>query len=329
MIATTRARLQFLGAASLVYGAAALMARHYTHEPAVAVAALLDIMITVPVLAFFLLVRRGIAKWTLPLLLVAAGMSAGLVLVPDSSLGEFAVWRQDAWVGLRRLMLGVIGGRALLALESWRYQTDQPQPLTALKQLTGSGMLAHMLMQEAQVQRLGLLGWRRRPAQQGQIFTQHQTSSLSGLLITLAALLIAETVGLHLLLSLWNPALAWMATAASLYALVWLSALYQSVRLHPTVLDGQRLTIGAGMNGTVEIGLDQISRIDLVQSANHRQVDYLRGAVMTEANLLIALKYPAMAVDLGGRPKPVGLIGLYVDDPTGLRQAIWAATAPD
>jgi hypothetical protein len=309
-------------AASAVYVVAAIAVRHFANQPLVAFAALMDIVVSAPLLAFLLLVRRGMAAWSLPLLLAATGLSAGLILIPDASLGPFAVYRHDIWVGLRWLLLGILGARTILAVDSLRHPEDGPQPLTALRVLTGSDLLGRFLLQEARVQSLGLGGWFRKVETRGQVFTQHRTSGLTALLITFGIMLMVETVGLHLVLSLWTPLAAWTATISSLYALVWLAAVYQSVRLRPTVLNGRALTIGAGLRGEVTIDLRQIDKVEPVTAVDHRQPGYLRAAVMMEPNLLLTLKYPAMASDLAGVRTSITRIGLYVDDLTGLQRAL-------
>lgn len=323
-----RARAEFLGLAAIIYIVAVLAARHLDPSPLIAAGALADMSVTVPLLSLVILVRRGLASWTLPILLSTGGMTAGLFLIPDPLLGPLAGARHTAWLGLRLLVLGLVAFRAVQALRSLRDPIAGPQPLTAIRRFTGSDPLAHMLLQEFRVQRLALTGWLCPSQVEGLAFTQHRTSSLKGLVITVALLLLAETAGLHLLLERWNPIVAWIATGGSLYALVWLVALYQSARLWPTSLHGDHLHVGAGLRGGAIVARDQIAKVEPVTHTDRRQPDYLHTAILTEPNLLLTLSSPAIAVDLGGRERPVTRIGLYLDDPAAFRRAAQPTTAP-
>lgn len=321
-----RARAQFIALAAIIYIVAVLAARHLDPSPLIAVGALADMSITVPLLSLVILVRRGLASWTLPILLSAGGMTAGLFLIPDHLLGPLADARHAAWLGLRLLVLGLVAVRAIQALRSLRDPMAGPQPLTALRRFTGSDRLAHLLLQEIRVQRLALTGWFDPPPGDGQAFTQHRTSGLLGLVITFSLLLLAETAGLHLLLERWNPLVAWVATGGSLYALVWLAALYQSARQWPTSLRGDHLHVGAGLRGGAIVARDQIAKVEPVTQTDRRQPDYLHAAILTEPNLLLTLSSPAITVDLGGRERLVTRIGLYLDDPAAFRRAVQPTT---
>ena len=94
-------------------------------------------------------------------------------------------------------------------------------------------------------------GWVRRPAPDhtARSFTclRAWTPLLAGLLVLLGV----EIVGVHLLVSLASPTIAWVLTALSLYGVLWLVGDAQAARHRPILVD--RLLVRVGLRWTVEI----------------------------------------------------------------------------
>lgn len=54
--------------------------------------------------------------------------------------------------------------------------------------------------------------------------------------------MVIEVIGVHFLIAhFWSPTAAWIFTALDLYALLWIIADYQAVRLSPIVINDHKL----------------------------------------------------------------------------------------
>ena len=69
-----------------------------------------------------------------------------------------------------------------------------------------------------------------------QAFTNYAKIGRADLLSVLPIVCILEIIPIHLLLQLWNSAVAWAATGLSAYALIWLVGLARSFPLRPTLV---------------------------------------------------------------------------------------------
>lgn len=165
-----------------------------------------------------------------------------------------------------------------------------------------------------------------------QEFTYRSARSGS-LLLGLGLAVLVETVALHLWLAPRHPVLAWLATASSLAALLWLAADYRAlgrgaVRLGPDVLElhiGRRYALR--LSRAEVAAAVQPSWRDLPEPGTPAAADYLNLMVPATPNVLLTLTAPARMRMLGGRSRRVLRLGLHLDDPSAFRTALGASPA--
>ena len=91
--------------------------------------------------------------------------------------------------------------------------------------------------------------WRARPhIPDGALpFTIHQRSGIAMLFGVLAGATLVEAAVVHQAVTRWSTPAAWVLTAVSLYAAVWLTAVARSFALLPVLLIGETLWIRRGL----------------------------------------------------------------------------------
>lgn len=95
------------------------------------------------------------------------------------------------------------------------------------------------------------------PVPDAPAFTYHRRSGWGGLLFALSLVILAEMAGVHLLISRWSAAAAWLLTLSTAYLLVWLIADWRDMRRWPHRLgeDGLQLRFGRRWKGLVPYGV--------------------------------------------------------------------------
>lgn len=302
---------------------------HSAHPDLLALGITLDLVVVVPGLVYFLLVRgRG---WS-PAVLVPAFLlslaAAGRVLPAD---------RQQVLRGFELLAipleLFVIGLVVVKARQvARRMRTEGPaDPGTlfermraAARQVLGSNLLSDALAFEIAIGHHALAGWRARPVSTPLTFTYHRKVAYGAILSALLLVLVAETIGLHLLLQRWSPAAAWVLTGLSIYSAFWLLGLYQGVRLRPIRIEEDRLLIRIGLKWRIEVPFEDVAAFEILRGGTilPKRKDLLRAVVLGEARYLLTLKRPLRAEGAYGIRRRVTQIAFAVDEPQRFEAAL-------
>ncbi len=188
-----------------------------------------------------------------------------------------------------------------------------------------AGILAHELALIA----FALAGWRMRPRADARTFTIHRRSDWNVAAVGLGLLVVVEAVPVHFAAMDKSPAIAWVLSALSLYALLWLIGDYQALRLRPCVLEEDALRVRVGMRWKVQIPRAAIASLAPVRGnpPGRRERGYLRATVFGDPALLLELTAPVTAIGPYGLTRTVRRIGLSPDDPQALTTARAATPA--
>jgi hypothetical protein len=191
----------------------------------------------------------------------------------------------------------------------------------ALGEALGAPRLAAALVLEVTLLAYGLGGWFVRAPSSG--FSIHRRRAWPALAAMLAFLVAVETLALHVILVRFSPLAAWIATASSLYALLWLAGDAHAVRLSRLRVTADRLRIETGLRWRVDIPRHDIAAVRPIDAApaGQERDDVLRADLLWP-NLLVELARPARAHGLFGRVREVTRITLSVDDPEAFLRAV-------
>jgi hypothetical protein len=114
-----------------------------------------------------------------------------------------------------------------------------------------------------------------------------------------------------------------MLTASGVYAIVWLIAHDRSLTTRPILLDADRLLLHAGLRLKARVDWSVVQGADVVASSPPlRAPGYLDVARPAEANLIVRFRAPVLVEAAFGVRRRVTRVGICVDDPEALRNAI-------
>lgn len=329
----------FAGLCLLMVGVEWLVVRRpdFGSQPLLPAAVSFDVLVGVPVLFYFSVVR----PYRLPLAAVAGAFGAALALsywLLPAGQQQYLGWAQVGLVVAEGAVLGwgLLNLRRLV--RSFRQaraaHSGYPEALATAVQMVFGRPLGALVM-EVSVVYYALLSWRARPEAHttDTIFTTHQSAAFTAFMSTIAFVFVAEMGALHVLLMRWQPLVAWAALVLHLYGLLVLVAHVRAVHLRPVLLTASGLLVlRTGFLWQLQVPLKNISHVDVLPEAPAPAAGLLNIArpLLTPPNLLLTLAEPQAATGPYGGSRTVRQVALHLDCPANFRAAVTGpASAPN
>ncbi len=324
------APLLFLSSAGAVY-AAALAVAHVLptldRAGAVAFGLTIDLVAVVPLLFYWLVVRRrGWPLVSVVPVLVLSVLAARQILPLDhqQALRLIELLAVPAEIGL----LGWIALRAARALRSAR-RGGPTDPVDRLRHaafdLARHDRVADILATEIALLYYALGSWRARPhvPEGTAAFTHHRRGGHGGIVFAFLIVLFMEGVAAHLLLSLWSVLAAWIFSAGTIYGALWLIADYRATVLRPILVGGESVSIRAGLRFRLDLPRERIAAVLDHKPDLGRECASL--TLLAAPTRWIVLSESMLARGPYGLGRRVRAVGIAADDPDGLARALGAS----
>jgi len=282
----------------------------------VSAAASADVILVVSLLYYWLLVRPGIrSSGSLSFIALLGCLHATYFWPSAGSLRlVFAASCESGVIAL--IAVGVLRAK----------RKPQSDPLDTINSALASGFLpppvARMLAAEFGTLYYALFTWRSKAhaPSDAEAFSIHRQSGQADLLSGLALAGILEIVPVHLVLHRWTAAGAWIATASSIYAVIWLFGLSRSIQLRPVLVGPDYLDLRYGVLFRLIVEPHHIARVSRFDPADAPGAAILPKG--SQPNLCIELTQEQMAEGLFGIRRRVKRIALAADNPLALEQAL-------
>lgn len=325
-------RIPFLIAALLVvvYAIEATIARLpiAAAAPRVLVSAILfDLLVFVPLLCWFAVLRPGGKGWQSLLLVYLLSLNGALlVLGPQHEQVGWLRWLSGP---LEIINLLLVAGRIRRTLKERPGGDTGTQTRAVLTSIFGNAVAVELVAAELVVVQYGLLSWRAPTPTGPNRFGTVEKCGWGGMVGGLVLVSLLEAVAVHFLIAQKSPVLAWLCTALSLYGALWLIADWQAARLNPVMIQGTgpdaTLTITAGLRGSATLPLGQIAEARRVLSHPARRVPgYVKLVTFGPPQFRLHLHEPVTIHGPFGLRRQALYIGLAVDDPEAFAAAFAA-----
>lgn len=295
----------------------------FTRAPdVIALAATFDLTLTAALVVWWFGVRRGAVRPWLLVVVVSWGVALARRHVPHAPLGALLA----AGGALEALSVGWLLIRIRRVVRVAR-EAREAGPIDALEAGLGAARIparvAAIFATELAVVWLAVTGWFRRPRGDGFAMTSSGWLLYAGVFGFLIAV---ETAALHIALAHWSPLAAWISTASSLYALVWLAGDAHAIRLYPVAIRGDALRVTVGIRWRARIPLADILSVTATRSVSPGAArparDPTLNLALIEPTVVLALRAPIEVRGLLGRRRRGDRIALTIDDVPGFTRAL-------
>ncbi|WP_080238352.1 hypothetical protein [Spirosoma rigui] len=299
----------------------------FQRQPDLMAGAILFDLVVVPAALFYWLVLKPRSRsGSFLLLAIVAFLRLALFILPDYPRPFALGWPAlIALVELGTLALVVVRIRSLLG--AYRKHRAFQDPMTALSSSLAAVVspgIAAVFTSESQVIRFSLLSWWRLnsdiKADQYPV-TTYRESGQTALMIALLAVCLIEACAMHFLLVRWNPTVAFLITATSLYGMLFLTADLVTTRYRPSYLTHESLHLRLGIWWRIVIARTAIEHVSPLTERPDKKTGLLNGMLLVAPNTLLTLREPVWAEGPYGIRREVRTIALFVDDrPSFVRQ---------
>lgn len=293
----------------------------FEQRPALPWGVAFDLLVFVPALFYFMVVRR----YQLPLSSVAGAVGACLALafwlIPVAQQAPLQVVHfLPALLEVLTLAMLVVKGRRLVReYRAARVQEPLfwPSARTAVHRALGAqGVL---LVAEIDMLRYALLGWWATPKSRAgaTAFSNYRESGFTAFMMMAGVALAVETAVVHLLASHWSLTLAHWLLFADAYAILLLVAHGHAVRLRPTTVTADEVVVRVGFAWTVAVPRATLMAIEPLRGNPASQPETLNLAklLFTAPNLLLTFAEPVAVTGIYGIRRTARRVAVYLDQP--------------
>lgn len=288
-----------------------------------------DLLILIPS-AYLLIFRPPLKRALIAVIaLLSLGILAGSMLIPEDS--KF-VWHQLAQIRWGYLLLLICAQVATIAVvlvdiaRSWRAGNLEQALHDAIEKRIGTGQVAELLKADGRVWVYLINRDDTRLKFEGVPFfgrnVDQNASNQQAFLILMAI----EIPIAHLVIHLFSPTVAMVATSLGLYGLLFLYSEYRATLMRPTTLTADHLHIRQGVLGDLILDYRDIEDVQETRDRPRRAKGRLRFVGMGSANTLLLLKPGAPVTTLLG-PQQIREIYVGLDDAAAFRQQLRSAIA--
>jgi hypothetical protein len=298
-------------------------------------AILADILITAPLLYFLAIRKTNVSKWTVARVFIICLLAAGIILnKADNGLLYFI----KIWISplIEFSLIIFISRKFYLAnLHAKSAGLNSIDFLThcrfMMKEVTGSEKAGNILSSEIAVFYYALGGRKCRSIDHLQTFSNYRENGIILVLGTFLCLFMIETIGVHFLIALWKPVVAWVFTILSLYTCLQLFAHIRAIRSRPTMIGLSALDLHNGLAADVTIEFSDIEEVILTkkQPDGGEQVRLALLNGLEPYNVLIRLKKTIIVTKIFGIQKKADVILFHIDRPVEFVQSLEGAIASD
>jgi len=319
---------------AVVYAAAlpiAVRLSSAAQSGAIAVGLTLDLVVLVPLAYHVILVRgRGWPAVTTAVVFLVSLYAAHFV-VPAAHHAPLTLLAYVA-VPVEVSLIGYVLFKAVRTVRSVGLRRSDPNDTDLLEHLRRTmrqafdvRVLADVIAYELAVFYYALFSWRSPTPSarfEASTYTYHKTSGYGVILAGIMIALIVELVGVHILLHLWSPTVAWIHTALGLYGLLWLVGDYRAMRFRPIHLHDDAVHLRCGLRWSIRVPLASIASVEEARRHHADERGYLSVAASPSPQLVIQLNRPVLAEGPYGIRKSVRVLGIGADEPAQLQDAL-------
>jgi hypothetical protein len=289
------------------------------HREILSNAIVIDLLITAPLIYFFVIRKSAVSKLTVIRVFVVGLLIAGLILNAHSNTLLYLI---KTWISpvIEAMIIFVIGRKFYVAnkraKQSGKNNIDFLMHCRkVVQQVTGNEKATNIISSEISVFYYAFIAKKDKAIDYTSKFTSYKENGILLVLGMILSIFLIETAGVHFLLRLWNSTLAWILTALSVYTCLQVFGHIKAIKARPTILNTDSLDIHNGLAGDAFIQYSNIEKIELsnkiLVGRKAIKIALLKG--MENHNCVIYLKQPIEVTKIFGIKKRTDTVLFFVD----------------
>ncbi|WP_459502747.1 hypothetical protein [Bacillus sp. C1] len=292
---------------------------------------LLDFLIVIPVVTYFLIIRKHYSLTYIFPVIIAGYLAARFIIPSDyfqsfSFVSYIVVAGEIAFIGLEVFILYKIASALPEIIRCYKqYKNEYPSFSFAIDKAFETTLkrntVVDVIVSECKLLYYALFSWRTKMPESQYVFSYHKKTGAIPFYIMLIHATVIESIGFHYLLHQWNEVVAWILLVLNIYGILYFLAEIQAIRTNPYMMTETEIIVQVGFGKKIIIPFTQIEEI------THYKGEALtkeEGKKVFEATVMefikepatfeIKLKKPLTAQLLYGFSKTVNRVHVNVDD---------------
>jgi len=293
--------------------------RFSVHPGLLSYAVLADLVVTMPVFYYYVVLRGRSVSLVTVFPIVVLGLIRARMLIPAKQLHQLP--GVELFVGLAEVVaLAWLGSRALQLRRMYRHIGPRESTFAdtfaeTVRESFGKSPFTSFVISEVSILYYGLFSWRAEvEIPDGAVATtSHRRSGWSGVLIGVGMIVVVESIAIHFLVALWSAKLAWVLSALSAYGLLWLLGDYRAMLLRPTFLTSSMLRLRIGMRWQADVPLHEIRCVAPYKPSDALLPGYRKVTVIGNPLWTVQLQRPVVLEGPFGIRRRASSLGIATD----------------
>jgi len=294
----------------------------------------ISLTLFIPLFFYILLLRKKYLKpiTIAPVFILQYFYSS--FIIPDSKKEYLDLFMYVAVIFEITLVVFILYKVARMIKNYKETNRDELHILDALRngfvELFGESKFVDFAVKDLAIYYYAFLVWFKKPSINEELsFTYHKNSDIKVFVIIALIIGMIEVVAVHILLSYWNTIIAWLITVLSIYGLVYLVGLYNSVRYSPIVIEDNHMVIRVGFQSSLKLDFENIKALEPIGVNYEEKVKKEKkttyNAIVLRTNLPqfeVTLKKEVPQIGLFGIYKEISTVYIMVDNPRDFAKAV-------
>ncbi|MGB0864457.1 MAG: hypothetical protein ACPGXZ_16150 [Saprospiraceae bacterium] len=285
----------------------------------------LDLVIGIPVLYYFLIIKKTEIPLASILVLYLGMVTLTGFLMPNN---PYIHWFEWSLILTEGLLIGIVvfNFRKIIRI----YRAESPKKADFIVNLETAftavlGKASGFLTGEIAIMRYCFY-WKApiEAFEEHQIFTMHKKSGAVAIYVAFIMATLVEATAVHVLLNEWKPTLAVVLLILSIYSLLYLVGAAVAITKRPILIEGNKIIFRVGVFYYLELDKTQIEKIEPIKKIDETDKTILNTAafLMTSPNFLLHFDAPVTVKGIYGIKKTTQKMAVFVDDKIAFEKAI-------
>jgi hypothetical protein len=286
----------------------------------VATGFLCDMVITFPVIYYFLVIRPlKLRKWSI-MLVITLCCAVAYVILPEHQRSYIIQLRKLTVLIELGVLIYSIRKIGKIRAEYKKLQFEFPDIAynlyKSLASVFGDGIYVKLVASELTVLRFGLLCWKKQKQSSTATdqYTVYKESNYPLLFGVILFACIVEITGLHVVLLHYSKTAALIVSILSVYGMIFMVSDLSAILKSPVLVMSDKLLLRTGLRWRAVVDRNNIASIEKIKDTFQPDINCFKGSIMkNSANLLLTFKHPVNIERLYRKPVWVDKMIMSID----------------